>query len=644
MPKCLEYTMYSLKELTVESGGGTKSAGVESISQVLYEPGPPIRSDVKIVTTRRVGDPIIKDTVVTYDDDFDISDSSIVIRGVEYPVPTSVTGLEHYDYSYVVDSCTPELAMIRYSPRVRGAPGFAGSILIDRVDSLFVWTDQVLVNAKNLPFIERLRYKQHFDPSNTWFWLPIKEELTGAIHVNMLLGIVTTNADLTLLRSVLAVQQHTDSADCLPDSIDAGQRRVQVSLVPEYAMVLERASQMDTTILQRTSVTSGRRFDRERFDHTGLHIATIGATHLHVLPWLFRSQEKNMGYGALATVKSGGMMVGGGFGLATDEEQKWQLIGQYTVPINAHSLTFGATYSRDIPTLQRSFAAKPRSIERSYLSVAFPDLYEFVGLYDVGVSALYSTPLLSLAYVGSHLDYRLNATRATTFSETTTLDLNSAFQRHQLSATLFGDGIVSPWYDAQRAFSAQATVEYVLPTNDRTTRYWTAQLDLYSTLTLFEFDLGRIRLHSNAQVGWSTDGTPAQFANMIVPQYVFQGDLLSHATLTPNGLYSMEKIATRFELDVDDIPFRALGIPDVEGIRPQLSFVFLGTYLSNVHSVYENAPLPSASIAEVGFRLRSIPLIFTSLMQVDLACYWRISAHGLPSKPFAFTIGISIPL
>ncbi len=643
-PDCLDYTMYSLKELFIHNNGESNSAGVESISRIVYEPGPPTRSDVRILSTRRFGGQAIDDTVVTYDDDFDLADSSIIIRGVDYPIPTSVTGLMHYEFSYVTDSCTPELSLVKYAPRTKGAPGFEGFILINRVDTLFIWTDQYLVNSKNLPFIKRLRYRQYFDPLNTWFWLPVKEELLGEIRANILLDIVTTNADVKLVRSVLDVARHVGHSNCVADTIELGNRLVQVALDPEYGALLETISLMDTTITRTNTVPPKGTSEFGNIDWTGFHIARIGTIHLHILPWLFRSQGKNNGYGAQAMLRGSNLTFGGGFGITTDNEYKWLLRGESEMTMGTDSVTIGLSYARDIRTVQHPFAGKLPTLELSYLSVAFPGFYEYVGLYDFKVDARYSSRIAAVSYTFSLLDYRLTDALVANFSRSAQLSLQSRFRQHSLNFTLFGGGIVSPWYEAQRPFSGRATLQYTQHVADSAAGILSAEVDLYSTVTLEQTDLGRIRLHSNAQIGWSTDGAPAQFASMVVPQYCFGGDLLSHATLLPNGLYSTEKYAARLELDVDDIPFRVLGVPDIEGIRPRLSFVCLGTYLSNLSSLYTSEVQPSASLIEIGFRLRSVPLIFTSLIQVDVGCYWQVAAHGLPATPFAFTIGVSLPL
>jgi hypothetical protein len=103
-------------------------------------------------------------------------------------------------------------------------------------------------------------------------------------------------------------------------------------------------------------------------------------------------------------------------------------------------------------------------------------------------------------------------------------------------------------------------------------------------------------------------------------------------------------LSTRLTLDLDDIPWRAFDLPTFDGIQPQLSLVFQGLRMWNVQDL-QQAGLTSSelTVLEAGFRVSSIPLIITSLVQADIECTWSVDHNSRLQQPFRVTFAITTP-
>lgn len=142
----------------------------------------------EVITARRQSGNIDADNnLVTVGQILNFNANRIEIGQYSLVTPTATDALSNYNY-YLIDTVHLDgrpVFRLEVEPQSGAKPLFVGTI--DIADSTFdvVAVDVGVNDAVRLPFIDSLRYSQHFAHFRNEFWMPVEIRLTGQVHLGM---------------------------------------------------------------------------------------------------------------------------------------------------------------------------------------------------------------------------------------------------------------------------------------------------------------------------------------------------------------------------------------------------------------------------------------------------------------------------
>jgi hypothetical protein len=587
-----------------------------------------------------------------YDEQIDHGAGFIEIKGWKYPDPLSVSGTDHYTYAYA-DGGQRQVGVadILFRPRDRNAPGFEGRVQVNERDTAFVYAEYRLVNAQDLPYVDSYAVVQRYDTENTKVWFPVYQQIKATLRVEILTGIATGEYDHTSTRTVVGVLMLNDS---VPDdrSSETVQHLTPVRLITYGSDTLaateflrERSVIADSAI--RTMVSSANTRKRERtlddIDLDGVVLTRVQGVDVRLLPVFFRSQRAEMGWGAGLTLGYGPGRLTLTFGRSQDRESIHG--ARASVWLSSESsprLRVDAEYRSTVATTQNQIV-KTGGAFQDMLRAAYPSYYSYYREVATSLGVAYSVDRLDVSMNASHLTASTLVPPLSAWSSGVWEDLNGRYLVADVNVT-FGGAPVGVQRSASEApLRVQARIRggYGL-TSDRPLT--TAAIDIENGFTMLRTPWANIGVRYGLRGGIVSDETPSQFALSMVPRFTFGGLDADHVTLQANSLFGRWLVGARLELDLGDLPWRIVGLPSFNGIAPKFSLTASGTELNRVASFTDGDPVSDrVEVREAGFRVRSVPLLFTALVQLDVAASWSLVRSTSLQAPFRVVFDLSVP-
>lgn len=636
------YVRYSMYSLFTESGplGSARSTKTrESVADVEIANVSPASTSVVVNASRQIGY-VKEDSIPIYDEELDLSSDSLFLRDVHYHYPLAIAALPYYDYQFRSRNDDPCQTVISFRPRSRFAPGFEGTVTLCETDSMIHYTSMRLINPKDLAYVDSFSFVRWYDPNNKRLWFPVRDSLSAIIRAEIVTGLATIRRRRHVVRTMMDVEFDMPPATpriAQETPLGSSVRRVYFSGDTSIAsrLLAERSEVPDSVVRVNRGDQRGRRSsipDSLIFTKNGFALTTIGTAPLRILPVLFRSQQREFGWGGTITVDGTMFEIGGTYGVARDDETLY----------GAHGWLHMAAHEKFAVSLRGSFLSGPRSV---YCSRADESnvVYQFLAPFNPSYFQYYRNERTSLGL-------ELNLDRSTTtldayVDKASTMTTNAtAFQPNthsQLNATYLVQELSSEFHWSN--FSVGVSVQRGNRI-DSTISFWSSSADIHLDVTMIGTDLGSIGLIADLHGSTSSQHTPVQYAAMELPRFQFMGRDIHLASLSPNDLSARDAVHMRAEIALEDLPWRIFGLPSFNGISPHFGLVGQIAFLNNAYSLTSASTPTLYTFYEAGIQLRSIPLLITSMAVGTCSFTWAINPQAPYQEGFRMNVGIATPL
>lgn len=646
------YSLYSIIERRSKVGKTKEHSARETVSTVNVTNGDTTSTRINVIAERTLGTADTSSDAPVYDEELDQTSEFIEIRGHRYPFPLSVEGANWYDYEFVVRQdgtrCGTEIS---FTPRTPGAPGFAGRVTVCEADTAFASATYRLINAKNLPFVETYEVYQRYDHDHERLWFPVYQQITAELRVAIITGVATGRFTHTSTRTMIDVTFDSlvsvDPSNVTYGSMNANQRRsiaYQIDSAKSDEVLRDRTVLTDSIIRQLSDIGRKTKPDTSSFDadEDGLLISSGRGTDLRLLPLLFRSQSRQLGWGAGLTIGQGANRYTLTYGRAKDESIYGARCNLGLQRDSHSNVRLEAEYLSTVVSIQQPFTGNSNG-KYKLLATAYPGCFHYCREQSASTGVYVTSDDVQLSAKGAYVKMSTRSPLIDSLESTVRNDLNSLYLISETGFKYSNEGFRDGKWSDDLPVEIQllARIGYRPGSSDP---FMSGNIQLATGINLLRTALGDVRLSGELRAGSASTNTPANYTYAFVPRFTFGGSLSDHVTLMNNSIYTHDMVGARLELDLDDLPWRILGLPSVNGISPRFSLTANRSELYSVKSYTSvHSPPRQVRIVEAGIRLRSIPLLFTSLVQLEVAASWCLNTASMYQSPFRIVFDVSWP-
>lgn len=679
-------TVYSKMNMTVNDAGlrrdsksAVKSSIMETFSTVYDQRKPEPRKHVHIIQRRQTKNIPAQDNLLVFDQFFDFTVDEVRFLQTRLVTPLATDALDEYQYRMLGKEPFGNLMVYRiaFEPKARMYPGFEGTLTIVEGTYQVIGAEFAPTDETAIPFVRSVRYLQRYEQHTDSVWVPMYQQISASIGVDVIKGLLTVQAQVAVETHVTDVQVNVPINDTIfrnPDDTIPEQQRQQEQ--PRRGV---RIRQLDRTTSVATDADSSRpefwqqrayaqQSDEEREAYrvadsivaaappreeddrvAGLGVM-VGPVTLGIVPVIDRASITGMRYGGeiSATLDPARLTAQATFG------RNGTRTGEVGLTVDLHRErgervhVLGSVFSR-VTTLQSSRSVFGRADFLNLSDVIYPDWSDFYRTdgAELGVSARFSR--FQASVIGSwHRAMNMDLIEAPARTPIRagegnyqTLTLTTSFGRTSGASEFFGT--VQPFFaDAVVRVGRDVT----LPT---LAAFATAEVSVGLRLPTFATGYYPMRLDVDLFGGARLAGElPRQYQFSLLQRYPVLGSHIDLATVPVSAFGGTSYVRAHMEHNFTDLWWRALGLPTFSNKR---GIDIIGVFdAANVWQAQQPSVRGSAWdgtggwYMEAGVALSRIPTFISELFYLRVDALWPVGGLGMQRGRFGWSIGVSSPL
>lgn len=683
-------TVYSKMNVMVDDAGlgsgansDVKASIMETFSTVYDQRSPEPRKHVHILQRRQTRNIPAQDNLLVFDQFFDFTVEEVRFLQTRLVTPLAPDALDEYHYQLLGKEPLGNLMVYRvaFEPKARMYPGFEGTLTIVEGTYQVIGAEFTPTDETAIPFVRRIRYIQRYEQHADSVWLPMYQQISATVGVDVIKGLLSVQAQVAVETHVTDVQVNvpindsvfTNPADTIPER-DQQQRPQQSQ--PRRGV---RIRQLDRTTSVAADADSSRpefweqrayaqQSDEEREAYrvadsivaaappreeddrvAGLGVM-VGSVALGIVPVIDRASITGMRYGGeiSATLEPMRLTAQATFG------SNGTRTGEVGLTVDLHRergervQVLGSVFSR-VTTLQSSRSVFGRADFLNLSDVIYPDWSDFYRTdgVEIGVSARFNR--FQAAVMGSwHRALNMDVIEAPNRTPIRagagnyqTITLTTSYGRTSGASEFFGS--VSPFFaDAVVRVGRDVT----LPT---LVAFATAEASVGLRLPTFATGYYPMRLDVDLFGGARLAGElPRQYQFSLLQRYPVLGSHVDLATVPVSAFGGTSYLRAHIEHNFTDLWWRALGLPTFANKR---GIDVIGVF--DAANVWQAQQPTLQGVAwdgtggwymEAGVALARIPTFISELFYLRVDALWPVGGLGMQRGRFGWSIGVSSPL
>ena len=544
---------------------------------------------------------------------FTIDDDEIVFLNTAIPSPLAPDASLHYSFALAGQSTVAGESVYQIDVRPTSTlyPGFSGRLLVHQKTYDLVQLDLSPSEATSIPFITTLRIVQNYSPVAAGHsYRPDSLEVSGSAFVRLVgFGLVETAVDFTM-KSTLE-QRRTEGI--APDSV-----RLQL----EPLVVVAGADSMDAAFWQangRLSAAQVESIERSRVAAA----ARSGPFKFSFVPLIDYNRAGAVTLGAGPSINYGPIGFSGTGGYSFGLERP---VGEGTITLShqfgphLNGAVRGSAFSQ-LATTTTGDKSYPRAMNTLVSATLHQDYYNFLRKdgWSAGADIGYEPVRLAVTYeesrqfsVGNNARFSLLTLNGKEFQENPRITDGSY-------RTMYGElswGRVVPFLKITPSGSIDVRWSLMGLSGTRTdvdTSFSLAEGLLSVSIPVMSTGYNPITL--------TVLGAGGRGSATLVPQYQFRLRTSAASFGKPGGFVSPPKgsyggteyVALGAELNLTDLPWRAIGLPTYNGRGVEL-IVAGGSARYQQRHYYGYSGTGDLWYSEAGIALSRIPLYITDLV------------------------------
>lgn len=673
--RTMESTTYSKLYVNMDAPilGSSATAAesiMETFSKVYYRRNPTRTKRVHIVQRRQTRNIPSANNLAVFDEFFNLTQPEVNLLNTRLVSPLSSNALNTYTYRIAGKRMLGDKLVydLEFEPQSHLFPGFAGTLSI--VDGTYqaISADFAITESTAIPFVTGLKIKQQYEPISDSIWVPMYQQMSGEVHVQLLAGIASVSLGASAETYVTEVQVNHTIADSLlqPAATSAAELEmksgsVQVRMVDAHKVVTvdKDADTSKSEYWETHSFSEMSDAEREVYrvadsvaaatpassdTAVRVQVARSGLFSLALLPQITRTTITRWAFGLEAEIGVGPAAVTPLILWGSNSSRIANLgVSVQLLEGTSTNLKLTGHLFSDVQTVQprRMILGGEEVFNLNHiLFMEYHDYYRREG-WDAGVGLQSGafTSALSFEWSRHRADSVLTnvphpivapdvgnyqVVRAAVSWNIKTGLTALLGSEPPLKATI--QAVAGLEVTTDRRFATLgATVGYRLETIETGYQPMRLDIDVSATTTL-------------------TDWVPVQYRGSLLRRYPAFGSTTDLATVPTDRYGGTSAIVLHAEHNFSDVWWRAIGLPVFAGGRGTDLIVQFGAgiaknTLPEVLSVWQATPTP---YMEAGFALSRIPSFISDLVTLRFDALWPVG--GLASAgSFGWSVGVSTP-